>query len=327
MTYVAFMLLCLDLLSGSTSAFVGTPLLSRRKSASPNAKQSGHDFPDLQIEPEELKIQQSVATHQMKAPKLSFPTDVRTIVEYNHGFAVMSTNSKANPGYPGGSVVGFAPDAQGRPLFVFSGLSSHTRDLVRDGRCSVTIATKEFKGAADSRVNLMGSVSKIPRGEEVEAAKVVYLKKHPTATWVNFGDFNWFRMDEIIDIRFVGGFGRAGDVSPEEYFAAEPDEISAIGMFVANHMNEDHSDATIAMIEQQIPGFKVDEAIISSVDSLGMYVKVTRSPHDSDEIQKFKLRLPFPRPAKDRKDIKNIIVEMTRAAARQTEEEVVKEEN
>ena len=188
-------------------------------------------------------------------------------------------------------------------------------------------ASSLYQLLVSARVNLMGSVSKIPRGEEVEAAKVVYLKKHPTATWVNFGDFNWFRMDEIIDICFVGGFGRAGDVSPEEYFAAEPDEISAIGMFVANHMNEDHSDATIAMIEQQIPGFKVDEAIISSVDSLGMYVKVTRSPHDSDEIQKFKLRLPFPRPAKDRKDIQNIIVEMTRAAARQTEEEVVKEEN
>ena len=31
------------------------------------------------------------------------------------------------PGYPGGSVVGFAPDKQGRPLFSFSSMSSHTQ--------------------------------------------------------------------------------------------------------------------------------------------------------------------------------------------------------
>lgn len=33
----------------------------------------------------------------------------------------------SNPGFPGGSVVGFAPDEDGRPLFVFSGMSSHTQ--------------------------------------------------------------------------------------------------------------------------------------------------------------------------------------------------------
>ena len=76
-----------------------------------------------EMDPEEMKIQAALAEHQQNAPKLGFPTDVRTLIQYNHGFAVMSTNSKSNEGFPGGSVVGFAPDELGRPLFIFSGMS------------------------------------------------------------------------------------------------------------------------------------------------------------------------------------------------------------
>ena len=72
---------------------------------------------------------------------------------------------------------------------------------------------------------------------------------------------------------------------------------------------------TIAMVANAIPGLEVSEAFITSVDALGMYVKVTRTPRASDQPQQFKLRLPFPRPAADRKDIKTLIVEMSQAAA------------
>jgi len=100
-------------------------------------------------------------------------------------------------------------------------------------------------------------------------------------------------------------------VSPGDYKAAKPDPIAAFGGHIAQHMNEDHMDSTISMIEKQIPGLDVKEAVITSVDSLGMYVKVSRTPRSSDQPQQFKLRLPFPRQARDRKDVKDIIVEMT----------------
>merc|ERR1711957_277879 len=135
-------------------------------------------------------------------------------------------NSKANPGFPGGSVIGFAPDDQGRPIFIFSKISSHTKDILADPKASVTIASKEFKGAADGRVSLMGTVKPIKPGPERDAAREFYKKKHPNAFWMDFGDFIWFRMEEIKAIRFVGGFARAGSVTAEEYAAAKPDEIS-----------------------------------------------------------------------------------------------------
>lgn len=271
-----------------------------------------------EMDPEEMKVQMALAEHQQNAPKLGFPVDVRTLIEYNHGFAVMSTNSKANPGFPGGSVVGFAPDEQGRPVFIFSGMSTHTQDLLADPRCSVTIASKDFKGAADGRVNLMGKVTLVPNKEK-DAMKAVYLAKHPGAFWVDFGDFNWFRMDEISDIRFVGGFARAGSVTPEEYQNAKPDPVSGFGPHIAQHMNDDHMESTIAMVAHAIPGLDVSEAVITSVDSLGMYVKCTRTPRASDQPQQFKIRLPFPRRIEGRKDVKDVIVEMTRAASKGAE--------
>eukprot|EP00590_Aulacoseira_subarctica_P005690 CAMPEP_0172430378 /NCGR_PEP_ID=MMETSP1064-20121228/54192_1 /TAXON_ID=202472 /ORGANISM="Aulacoseira subarctica , Strain CCAP 1002/5" /LENGTH=341 /DNA_ID=CAMNT_0013176375 /DNA_START=1 /DNA_END=1026 /DNA_ORIENTATION=+ len=269
------------------------------------------DTVSVDMDPEEEKIQRIFMEHQQKAPKLGFATDVRTLVQYNHGFAVLSTNSKSNPGFPGGSVVGFAPDEEGRPLFVFSGMSSHTQDLLADPRCSITIASKEFKGAADGRVNIMGQCKLIAKKDVTQDIKAAYLKKHPNAFWINFGDFNWFRLEDIQAIRFVGGFARAGQISPKEYKEAQPDPISEFGPHIAKHMNEDHMDSTIAMIRHYIPGMDVTEAIITSVDSLGMYIKVKRTPRASDQFQEFKLRLPFPRPANDRKDVKNLIVEMT----------------
>jgi putative heme iron utilization protein len=318
-----FIVLWLVLLAGlevSREALAFVPHFERRTSTRIFNNAPRHDVrgdAPMEADPEELKIQTALKEHQDKAPKLNWAIEVRTLVQYNHGFAVMSTNSKSDPGYPGGSVVGFAPDEDGRPLFIFSGMSTHTQDLLLDPRCSVTIAAKEFKGAADGRVNLMGKCTLVPV-EEREAVKEIYLKKHPGAFWVGFGDFNWFRLD-IEKIRFVGGFARAGSVTAEDYKEAKPDPISEFGPHIAQHMNEDHMDATIAIVANAVPGLEVSEAVITSVDSLGMYVKVTRTPRASDQPQQFKIRVPFPRPAADRKDVKTLLVEMTQAAAAKTE--------
>jgi len=160
---------------------------------------SGQQAFDL-LPPEQRERVRRFMEHQQSVPRIGFATDVRSLVQYNHGFAVMSTNSKANPGFPGGSVVGFAVDEDGRPLFVFSGMSSHTQDILADPRCSLTVADKNFKGAADGRVNLMGECTRLRDAADIEAARELYLAKHPGAFWVDFGDFNWFRM-EVSSIR------------------------------------------------------------------------------------------------------------------------------
>ena len=174
----------------STSGSRTTPLFESKEAESKNAPghevRSSEPLPDLS--PEEMERLQAQAKSfmefQQEAPKLDWPTEVRTLVQYNHGYAVISTNSKAEEGYPSGSVVGFVPDEDGNPLFLFSGMSTHTQDILVDPKASLTVAAKEFKGAADGRVNLMGTTSKLKQGE-IEKAKELYLAKHPNSKVIN----------------------------------------------------------------------------------------------------------------------------------------------
>jgi hypothetical protein len=51
-------------------------------------------------------------------------------------------------------------------------MSGHTQDVLVDPKCSLTVASQDFKGAADGRVNLMGTMEKIPR-DEIDSLKEV----------------------------------------------------------------------------------------------------------------------------------------------------------
>ncbi|GKY98225.1 hypothetical protein MPSEU_000780200 [Mayamaea pseudoterrestris] len=289
-----------------------------KKAEEPQHTISSDKEQEMSVELSEL--QAAYQTHQQNAPRLSHAQEVRSLVAYNHGFAVLSTFSKHHSDFPAGGVVAFAPDEQGRPIMVLSNLSTHKQDLKVNSKCSLTVATKEFKGLADARVNLMGTCHVLERETPEHAqAKEFFLAKHPDSFWIEFGDFDVMRMD-VEHVRFVGGFARVGSISAADYAKTQPDSIAAFGGHVAKHMNDDHMEATIAMVQANIPGMKdpnnkVTSAVITSVDSLGMYVKVTRESGSELGPQTFKARLPFPRQAKDRGDVKGLIVEMTQASA------------
>ena len=78
-------------------------------------------------------------------------------------------------------------------------------------------------------------------------------------------------MESIQTIRYVGGFARAGSISAQQYFEAKSDPIAPFADPVMKHMNEDHADSLIQMIDHyvQIP---VTDAQMVSMDRLGMTV-------------------------------------------------------
>jgi len=262
-----------------------------------------------EVSAEEKAAQQRFMEHQKTAARLSAAVEARSLVQYSTGYAVISTlaSQPQLAGYPGGGVVGFAPNGEGLPLFFFSTMSGHTQDLLKSPKASLTVTASGFAGAADARVNLVGDIERVP-DEHVQAAREAYLATHKDAFWIDFGDFSAFQMTSLKGVRFVGGFARAADITPDEFLGAKPDPILAFSAPIAGHMNDDHSDSTVAMIGHYV-GLDVEGAQITSVDSLGMTVKVQRGSSS------FKLRLPFPRPAESRKDVKDLIVEMTRASA------------
>ena len=261
------------------------------------------------VDPEIVAFQ----AHQSTAAKLSFADECRTLVDLGR-YGVISTFSREHDGeYPDGSIVGFASDEMGRPIFALSSMSGHTGDLKANGKCSLTVTAPGFTGAADARVTITGTVEPIADGTDAKEVREAYLKKHPDAFWVDFGDFTWHRMDGILGARLVGGFARAGGVTGAEYADGSVDPVAGFSAPIASHMNADHVDALVAVVGHYV-GLTVENAQIASLDAVGMNMVVTRGG------ESFKIRLPFTEPAVDRKGVKEALVGMTKTAAKATAE-------
>jgi hypothetical protein len=96
-----------SLVIGTTSIFyvstvaawiAADPMSVRRPTALFHAPAPKHDVaagnPMENFTPEQMARVQAYMEHQQHVAKTGFPTDVRSLIQYNHGFAVMSTNSK-----------------------------------------------------------------------------------------------------------------------------------------------------------------------------------------------------------------------------------------
>eukprot|EP00877_Chromochloris_zofingiensis_P013304 jgi/Chrzof1/8227/Cz03g02070.t1 len=247
--------------------------------------------------------------HQKTAARPSAAEHARTLMTLaRHGVLCTLSSHKASGGFPFGSVVEFAVDHQGQPILSTSTLSPHTADLAADGRCSVTVMAPEFKSLQDARFTLTGTAKPLTDESERAAARETYLSKYPNAFYVDFGDFRWFRVEDITGGRYVGGFGRVASVTAADYIAASPDPVAKFSEPVCKHMNADHQGDILAMVKYYV-GLSVDSAKMLDLDRLGTTLECQRGP-----TQTFKVRLPFIWPAEDRKSVKDVIVEMTKTA-------------
>lgn len=289
------------------------PHLSRSLRSSTAVFVGGHGAPANapQFTPEEEKMVAAFREHQQAAPKISFAEAIRTLIDQSNGYGTLSTNSVEYDGYPTGSVVGFQLDDEGMPFMVFSSMSAHTKDVLKDGRVSLTILAEDFKGAAEGRVVLVGDMKKNFDKEKQVKLREKYMEKHKDAFWIDFGDFTYFTFTELKAIRFVGGFAMAGAVTAEEFFAAKPDPLAPFAKHVMGHMNDDHSDATEKIVQKAI-GIPVSDAQIVGMDRLGMTVKAKL---EIGEGGYSKVRVPFPYEVTERGKVKEVIVALTQGAA------------
>eukprot|EP00271_Cylindrocystis_brebissonii_P008858 TRINITY_DN23383_c0_g1_i1.p1 TRINITY_DN23383_c0_g1~~TRINITY_DN23383_c0_g1_i1.p1 ORF type:complete len:372 (+),score=67.60 TRINITY_DN23383_c0_g1_i1:56-1117(+) len=258
---------------------------------------------------EDVEFWERIQAHQKSAAKLSPIEEARTLLS-RCSRGMLSTHSKRLPGYPFGSMVGYAADADGCPILAITSLSPHTSDLEANPKCSLLVA-RDPKEQSEALLAISGDAVKVPDAER-EAVRDLYLKVHPGAFWVDFADFSFVRI-EPYRVRFtanIATFAVGASVTEfdgEEFGRAAVDPISAFEEPIAGHMNADHEDAIRAMAERAL-GIKVASAKILNVDRFGFRVEVPLNGQLS------RVRLPFPRAAKDRKDVKNLIVEMTKEA-------------
>jgi len=152
-----------------------------------------------------------------KDPREVALAETRRLLERSAA-GMLGTAMVERSSHPYVSLVTFALDTHGAPLFLFSDLADHTRNLKADWRASLLLedASHLKNPQTGSRVTLIGKVTPT---EDLEA-RAGFLKKHPSAgKYAGFADFNVYQMT-IETAHFVGGFGEA--------IWLESDEISQL---------------------------------------------------------------------------------------------------
>ena len=242
-------------------------------------------------------------------PEPTFAERARTLA-YLARTGTLATLSCRHPGHPFASLMPYALDARGRPLFLISAMAMHTQNLQADPRASLFVTQPDWSGdpLAAGRLTLMGGALRVPAAD-TGAARAAYLARHEKAGyWVDFEDFAFWRL-EVADVYFIGGFAAMDWVTAADYLAARPDPLADAAAGIVEHMNRDHADALVAYA-RHFTGEAADEATMVSVDRLGVKLRLRQGE------RLHSVRIPFPREVTTAAESREALIEMLRTARR-----------
>jgi putative heme iron utilization protein len=243
-------------------------------------------------------------------PQLPEPTHaerVRTLMSLT-SVATLSTISRKHAGYPFGSLMPYALDAVGQPIFLISNMAMHTQNLKADPRCSLFVGQPGIEGDAlgSARATLIGNAEPVPEND-VAGARERYLARHENSRyWVDFPDFSFFRLQPI-DLYYVGGFGVMGWVEAQDYEHATPDPLAEAAPGILAHMNADHVDAMVLLAGLHT-GIEATEATMTAVDRLGFSLRLKTANGVKGA------RINFLHEVANPQDTRAVLVEMVRQA-------------
>ena len=238
-------------------------------------------------------------------PEPTYAERARTLVQRGHT-GMLSTLSRRRPGHPFGSVMPYALDDAGQPLFLISTLAMHTQNLKEDPRVSLLVveATETEDPLAVGRVTVMGSARRVPPAE-LPPVRTTYLARHGNASsWVDFADFAFWRLT-VLDAYFVGGFGAMDWLEGRDYAAARPDPLADAAADILEHMNRDHAGALLTLA-RVLAREEAQAARMVAVDRLGFKLRLRSGARLSS------CRIPFPREATSAPVCREVLIEMLR---------------
>ncbi len=243
-------------------------------------------------------------------PQLPEPTHaerVRTLMSLT-SIATLSTISRKHPGFPFGSLMPFALDSVGRPIFLISNMAMHTQNLKADPRCSLFVGQAGVDGDAlgAARATMIGIAEPVPKNDLADTRER-YLARHENSRyWVDFSDFSFFLLHPI-DLYYVGGFGVMGWVEARDYEYAAPDPLAESAPGILAHMNADHVDSMI-LLARLHAGIEAAEATMTSVDRLGFSLRLKTTDGVKGARVNFLHEVATPQ------DTRAVLVEMVRQA-------------
>src|SRR3979409_1693863 len=99
-------------------------------------------------------------------PEPSHAERVRTLLSLA-SVGTLSTLSRKHPGFPFGSLMPFALDSFGQPIFLISNMAMHTQNLKADSRCSLFVsqAAADDDALGTARATLIGNAEPVPEND------------------------------------------------------------------------------------------------------------------------------------------------------------------
>lgn len=231
--------------------------------------------------------------------KIPAAIESKTILSQNKAYGVLSTVNRKSYllGYPYGSIVSFALDEDDKPFFIFSDLSLHTRNLMINNSVSLCVTEYGFNSASDSRVSITGTIKK--QNKNIDYYKEKFMKYHPQADWINLPDFRVYCMDEIKDISFIGGFGRALKIKVKDYNSVKCDPFIFNMDEIIEYINEHYYKYLLKYLNGKM-NVEIKKFKIKNVDSNGINILF------SDNL----LRIPFDSSVKNFEELKLALVNL-----------------
>ena len=240
-------------------------------------------------------------------PEPTFAERARTLA-YLGRTGTLATLSRRHPGHPFASVMPYALDDAGRPVFLISSMAMHTQNLEADARASLLVMQPDWTGdpLAAGRLTLMGDARRVP-DPDAAAARERYLARHERARyWADFEDFGLWRLD-VADLYYVGGFAAMDWVTAADYAGTRPDPLADAAAGIVEHMNRDHADALVEYA-RHFAGEPADEATMVAVDRLGFKLRLRRGQRLSSA------RIAFPREVTTAAQSREVLIAMLQQA-------------
>ncbi|MEL7147225.1 MAG: DUF2470 domain-containing protein [Bacteroidota bacterium] len=225
---------------------------------------------------------------------------------YNsRSFGLLSTISVKLDGYPFGSVVPYCLDAMGNAVILISTIAQHTKNLIADPRCSLTILKENNDVQAHSRLCIIGDMQKLPNEDNAVIDR--YYRHFPqSAGYHEAHDFSFYRLQPA-SVRYIGGFGNIHWLAPKDFQTENPFDGKS-EQYIVDHMNDDHQKDLISYCKHYFQ-FEPhpDQIRMVGIDAHGFDVFA------GDR----KVRFTFPQPVYTAQEARMALVEMSQISKAQ----------
>lgn len=191
---------------------------------------------------------------------------------------VLSTHSKANEGYPFGSVSTYLSTVNGDVIFYVSDLAQHTKNIDQDSKMCLTVFTNSeldsSRGLEDpnagARLSVLGRASVLTAQEANDIQERFFTLYPDSRKYQGTHDFKFYKL-ACERVRFIGGFGDIHWISAEEWRLENPEWL-ATEQSMVEHMNQDHVDAMQLMC-QHFFGIEADAVEMLCVNPDGCFMR------------------------------------------------------